>query len=167
MDCIYHGPRYPTAAGIVSCCPRKGQRLSQLPARPTIIDAVPERHDAADRITRDASNCGRYTAAATVTKLIHTATSDTCLCRVCFGGVNCIPDNSRLSPTENLNSEHVQSNRPFTLFRYTQFLTFRQLPWHPSVRVSVCLSVGHDPDPCETLQPMEIPFRGDRLACIG
>jgi len=28
-----------------------------------------------------------------------------------FGGVNWIPDNSRLSPTENLRSEHIQSNR--------------------------------------------------------
>jgi len=35
-----------------------------------------------------------------------------CLCRVRFGGVNWIPDNSRLSPKENLESEHVQSNRP-------------------------------------------------------
>ena len=48
-------------------------------------------------------------------KLIHTATPDTtklsCLCRVRFGGVNWIPDNSRLSPTENLKSEHVQSTK--------------------------------------------------------
>jgi len=47
--------------------------------------------------------------------LIHTATPDTtklsCLCRVCFGGVNWIPDNSRLSLTENLKSELVQSIR--------------------------------------------------------
>jgi len=47
-------------------------------------------------------------------KLIHTATPDTtklsCLCRVRFGGVNWIPDNSRLSPTENLKSGHAQSN---------------------------------------------------------
>jgi len=37
-----------------------------------------------------------------------------CLCRVRFGSVNWIPDNSRLSPTENLylKSEHVQSNCP-------------------------------------------------------
>ena len=34
------------------------------------------------------------------------------MCRVRFGGVNWIPDNSRLSPTENLKSEHVESNRP-------------------------------------------------------
>jgi len=51
-----------------------------------------------------------------ILKLIHTATPDTtklsCLCRVRFGGVNWIPDYSRLSPTENLKSEHVQSNRP-------------------------------------------------------
>ena len=50
-------------------------------------------------------------------KLIHTATPDTTklsrLCRLRFGGVNWIPDNSKLSPTENLlKSEHVQSNRP-------------------------------------------------------
>ena len=49
-------------------------------------------------------------------ELIHTATSDTtelsCLCRVRFGGVNWIPDNSRLSPTVNLKSEHVSSNCP-------------------------------------------------------
>ena len=49
-------------------------------------------------------------------KLIHTATPDTtklsCLCRVRFGGVNWIPDNSRLSPTENLMFEHVNSNCP-------------------------------------------------------
>jgi len=37
-----------------------------------------------------------------------------CLCRLRFGGVNGIPDNSRLShsQTGNLKSEHVQSNRP-------------------------------------------------------
>jgi len=49
-------------------------------------------------------------------KLIHTATPDTtklsCLRRVRFGGVKRIPDNSRLSPTENLKSEHVHSSRP-------------------------------------------------------
>ena len=46
----------------------------------------------------------------------HTSTPDTaklsCLCRVRFGGANWIPDNSRLSPTENLKSEHVDSNCP-------------------------------------------------------
>jgi len=45
-----------------------------------------------------------------------TATPDTtklsCLRRARFGGVNWIPDNSILSPTENLKSEHVQSDRP-------------------------------------------------------
>jgi len=35
-----------------------------------------------------------------------------CLCRVRFGGVNWILGNSKLSPTENLKSELVQSNRP-------------------------------------------------------
>jgi len=51
-----------------------------------------------------------------VLKLIHTDTPDTtklfCLCRVRFVGVNSIADNSRLSPTENLKSGHVHSNRP-------------------------------------------------------
>jgi len=51
----------------------------------------------------------------TVVKLIRTATPDTtklsCPCRVRFGGVNWIPDNSRLSPTKNPpKSEHVNSN---------------------------------------------------------
>ena len=45
---------------------------------------------------------------------IHTArpdpTKQSCLCRVCLGGVNGILDNSRLSPTENLKSEHVNSS---------------------------------------------------------
>ena len=49
-------------------------------------------------------------------KLIHTAMPDTtklsCPCRVRFGGVNWIPDNSRLSPTENLKTEHVNNNCP-------------------------------------------------------
>jgi len=46
-----------------------------------------------------------------ILKVIHTATPDTtklsCLYRVRFGGVNWIPGNSRLSPTENLKFEHV------------------------------------------------------------
>ena len=50
----------------------------------------------------------------TILKLIHTATPDTtklsCLCLVRLGAVNWIADNSRLSPTENLMSEHVNSN---------------------------------------------------------
>jgi len=49
-----------------------------------------------------------------VLKLIHSATPDTtklsCVCR--FGGVNWIPEDSRLSPTETLKSDHVQSNCP-------------------------------------------------------
>ena len=49
-------------------------------------------------------------------RLIHTATPDTtklsCLCRVRFGGVNWIPDNSGLSPKEKVESEHVRSNCP-------------------------------------------------------
>ena len=50
-------------------------------------------------------------------KPIHSAAPDTtklqsCLCRVRFGGVNWIPDNSRLSPVERLKSEHVNSSRP-------------------------------------------------------
>jgi len=32
------------------------------------------------------------------------------VCRVCLGGVNWIPDNSRLSPAENLKSERANSN---------------------------------------------------------
>ena len=50
----------------------------------------------------------------TCLKLIHTATPDmtklSCLCRVRFGDVNRIPDNSRLSPTEILKSEYVNGN---------------------------------------------------------
>ena len=58
-----------------------------------------------------------YRMQPTVTvKLIHTATPDTTklsgLCRVRFGGVNWLPDNLGLPPTENSKSEHVQSNRP-------------------------------------------------------
>ena len=49
-------------------------------------------------------------------QLIHTATPDktklSCLCRVRFGSVNWIPDNSRLPTTGNLKSEHVKSNCP-------------------------------------------------------
>jgi len=49
-----------------------------------------------------------FTTTVPALKLIHTATPDTtklsCLCRVRIGGVNCTPDNSRLSPTENLKS---------------------------------------------------------------
>jgi len=52
----------------------------------------------------------------TLQKLIHTATPETtklsCLCRVGFGSVNWILDNARLSPTEKLKSEHVQTSRP-------------------------------------------------------
>jgi len=61
-------------------------------------------------------SCSPKCCQLVILKLIHTATPDTtklsCLCRVRFGGVNWIPDNSRLSTTENLKSEHVQSNRP-------------------------------------------------------
>jgi len=49
-------------------------------------------------------------------KLIHIGTPDTtklsCLCRIRVGGVNWIRDSSRLSPTENWKSGHVQSNGP-------------------------------------------------------
>jgi len=64
---------------------------------------------------------------------IHTAMSDTtklsCLCRVRFGGVNWIPDNSRLSLTENLKSEHVNSNCPIhtTTPDTTQTILFRRV----------------------------------------
>jgi len=47
----------------------------------------------------------QYTAMPDATKL-------SCLCRVRFGGVNWIHDNSRLCPTKYSKSEHVQSNRP-------------------------------------------------------
>jgi len=59
--------------------------------------------------------CNKLTQLHDASALIHTATPDatelSCLCRgVRFGGVNWIlPDNSRLSPTENVKSEHVQS----------------------------------------------------------
>ena len=60
------------------------------------------------------SNCSLPTADRSASFLypIHTATPDTtrlsCLCRVRFGGVNWIPDNSGLSPTGKLKSEHVR-----------------------------------------------------------
>ena len=53
-----------------------------------------------------------------VLKLVHTTAAPhprklSCPCRDRFGGVNWIPDNSGMCrPTENLKSEHVQSNRP-------------------------------------------------------
>ena len=54
--------------------------------------------------------------AAIAFKLFYTATPDTTklsrLCCVRFGAVNWIPDDSRLSPTENLRSEHVHVNCP-------------------------------------------------------
>jgi len=62
--------------------------------------------------------CNQDHFCKTVSELIHTATPDTtklsCLCRVRFDGVNWIPpsDNSRLSPTEYLKSEHVNSTCP-------------------------------------------------------
>ena len=57
----------------------------------------------------------RVRATFTFTFLIHTATPDmTTVLSMSrrFGGVNWIPDNSRLSPTENLKSKHVYSNCP-------------------------------------------------------
>jgi len=58
-------------------------------------------------------------------KLIHTDAPDTtklsCLYLVRFGVVNWIPNNSRLSPTEDLKSEHVSNNCPqFTPLRQTR-----------------------------------------------
>ena len=41
----------------------------------------------------------------------HCQTRQNCLCLFRFGGVNRIPDNSRLSQTGNLKSERVQRNR--------------------------------------------------------
>jgi len=54
---------------------------------------------------------------STYLKPIHTAitpgtTKLSCLCRVRFGSVNWIPDNSGLSPTESLKSKQVNSNCP-------------------------------------------------------
>jgi len=40
-----------------------------------------------------------------------------CLCLVCFVGLNWIPDNSRLSPAENLKSEHI--NTLITIVQFT------------------------------------------------
>ena len=65
-------------------------------------------------------------------KLIHnhTATPDACLCRVRLGCVNWIPDNSRLSPTENLQHEHVRSNRPHRHTRHdTDRTVLSRLVW--------------------------------------
>ena len=66
-------------------------------------------------------------------KLIHTATPDTtklsCLCRVRFGGVNGIPDNSRLSPTKNMKSEHVSSNCPIHAGHDTDRTVLSCLVW--------------------------------------
>ena len=49
-------------------------------------------------------------------QLVHSSAPRTtklsCLCRVRFGGVNWILDNSRLSPVECLKSEHVNRNCP-------------------------------------------------------
>jgi len=51
---------------------------------------------------------------------VHTATPDTTklsrLCRVRFDGVNWIPGNSRLSPTENMKSGHINN-----LVSYSQY----------------------------------------------
>jgi len=62
-------------------------------------------------------------------KLIHTATPDTtklsCLCRVRFGGVNGIPDNSRLSPTKN----YFSSNCPIHARHNTDRTVLLCLVW--------------------------------------
>ena len=74
-----------------------------------------------------------------LTKADHTATPDTtklsCLCRVHFGGVNWIPDNSRLSPTENLRSEHVNSNYP--IHTTTPFVILMTNTW----RIKRCIII--------------------------
>jgi len=68
-----------------------------------------------DRIEQFLGHC-RCSNLVSEKQSIHTAMSDTtklsCLCRVRFGGVNWIPDNSILSLTENWKSEHVNSNCP-------------------------------------------------------
>jgi len=61
------------------------------------------------------ARCRQYIRYVYVLKLIHTATPpDTtklsCLCSVRIGGVNLIRYYSRLSPTENLKYERVNSN---------------------------------------------------------
>ena len=74
-------------------------------------------------------------------QLIHTATPDTtklsCLCRGRFGGVNWIPDNSRLSPAGSLKSEHVQNNRPIHTGTPDTIQT------RPSCRVWLAVWIGH------------------------
>ena len=58
----------------------------------------------------------------------HIATPDTtklsCLCRVRFGGVNWIPDNSRLSPIENVKS--VNTFRAIVQFTPAHQTRYRQ-----------------------------------------
>jgi len=62
-----------------------------------------------------------YPVLSVLLKLILTATPDMtklcCLCLVCFVGLNWIPDNSRLSPAENLKSEHI--NTLITIVQFT------------------------------------------------
>ena len=69
---------------------------------------IDERYSLWLRLARNVkSTCSLTNLVATVRwqlKLVHNVTPDAtklfCLCRVCFGGLNWIPDNTRLSPTE-------------------------------------------------------------------
>jgi len=76
-----------------------------------------------------------------LTKADRTTMPDTtklsCLCRVHFGGVNWIPDNSRLSPSENLRSrsEHVNSNYP--IHTATPFVILMTNTW----RIKRCIII--------------------------
>ena len=51
--------------------------------------------------------------------LSQDVTKLSCLCRVRFGGMNWIPDKSRLSPTEHLKSKHVNNTHTRTHTRLT------------------------------------------------
>jgi len=81
---------------------------------------------------------------------VHTATPDTTklsrLCRVRFGGVNWIPGNSGLSPTENLKSAHVHSNRPIhTGTPDTTQTGLSCLVWCGGVNWTLLTEHGHTP----------------------
>ena len=73
--------------------------------------------------------------------LIHTATPDTTklsrLCRVRFGGVNWIPDNSRLTPTENLKSDQFN-----TLVGTVQFIPTSSTSYETNPHVRLETSGG-------------------------
>jgi len=74
-------------------------------------------------------------------RCIRSATPDTtklsCLCRARFGSANCITDNSRLSSTEKLKSEHINSYRPI----------------HTATPDTTVLSYVSGVAPCESSRP--------------